>query len=260
MVKTYPNGFMAVKLEDCFEHYQENEILSGDNQIYCNNCNQMANASNCYKLFTSPEVMTIVLNRGKGIEFDVNFEYPLKINIGKYILDKDCKNNDYELICVLTHIGPSGMAGHFIAICKSDNSWYIYNDAQVDECIDPRNTNNKIIEGLPYVLFYQRIDKNSKEINANIQNQSINQINNNIGNGNMITLYFNYTDKEFYIDIDKDKTIKQIIKELSSKYGVDKKASIYFEDGNQFIRLDDKKKIKDYLNIKNETKLTILDS
>ena len=263
MVKVNPNGFISVKLEDCFQHYQQSEILSGDNQIYCNICNQMANAANGNKLFTAPEVMTIVLNRGKGIEFDVNFEYPLRINIDNYILDKECKNNDYELICVLTHIGPSGMAGHFIAICKSanDNKWYIYNDAQVDECIDPRNTNNKIIEGLPYVLFYQKYNKNSKDNNENIKNQVINQnnINNNI-NGNMLTLYFIYNDKEFYVDIDKNQTIKQIIKELNQKYGIDKKCSLYFEEGNDFIRLEDNKKIRDYPSIKNETKLTVLDS
>ena len=61
----------------------------------------MGNASNGNKLSTIPEIMTIVLIRGNGIEFDVNFEYPLKINIDKYVFDKDCKNNDYELICVL---------------------------------------------------------------------------------------------------------------------------------------------------------------
>ena len=31
-------GFESVKLEDCFENYQQDEILSGSNQIYCNNC------------------------------------------------------------------------------------------------------------------------------------------------------------------------------------------------------------------------------
>ena len=60
----------------------------------------------------------------------------------------------------------------------------------------------------------------------------------------MRTLYFVYNEKEFYIDIDKNKTIKQKIKEISSKYGINKKASIYFEEGTQFIRLDDKEILK----------------
>ena len=76
----------------------------------------------------------------------------------------------------------------------------------------------------------------------------------------MLTLYFIYNDKEFYVDIDKNQTIKQIIKELNQKYGIDKKCSLYFEEGNDFIRLEDNKKIRDYPSIKNETKLTVLDS
>ena len=63
--------------------------MSGTNQIYCNQCRQMANSSNSNKLFTLPEIMIIILNRGIGIQFDVNFEYPLKLNVDKYVLDKD---------------------------------------------------------------------------------------------------------------------------------------------------------------------------
>ena len=65
----------------------------------------MANASNNNKLFTLPEIMIIILNRGIGIQFDVNFEYPLKLNVDKYVLDKDWKKNEYKLIAVLSHIG-----------------------------------------------------------------------------------------------------------------------------------------------------------
>ena len=114
-------------------------------------------------MFTCPEVMTIILNRGKGLEFDVNFEYPLFINIDKYITNQSSLGNfKYELIGVLTHFGPSGMSGHFIAFCKSpvDDNWYCYNDSIVSTCEDPRYENNGDIEGIPYVLFYQKCDKN----------------------------------------------------------------------------------------------------
>ena len=118
----------------------------------------MSNATTGNKIFTSPEVLTIILNRGKGLEFDVNFEYSLNLNIEKFVIDKSERNNKYELICVLTHLGPSGMAGHFITFCKSpvDQNWYCYNDASVSQCDDPRYQNNDEIEGIPYVLFYQK--------------------------------------------------------------------------------------------------------
>ena len=233
MVKKCPEGFANVTLDNCFENYQDVEILNGPNQIFCNSCRQMANASTGNKMFTSPEVMTIILNRGKGLEFQVEFNYPLEINIDKYVMDKTIKNNNYELICVLTHIGPSGMAGHFIAFCKSpnDEKWYCYNDASVHEIYDPRIQNNEQIEGIPYVLFYQKYNPNKKLSNIdnnkiyspshnNINNNSIiysyNNYNNrgksnnsynksnpgyNNRNQNKITLFFKYNDKEVFLDV-----------------------------------------------------------
>ena len=111
---------MSVTLDNCFENSQDKEILNRANQIFCNNYKQVSDASTQNKMFTCPEVMTIILNGGKELEFEVNFEYPLFINIDEYITNKSSLGNfKYELICVLTHFGPSGMSGHFITFCKS---------------------------------------------------------------------------------------------------------------------------------------------
>ena len=260
--KYYPQGFISVKLEDCFENYQEDEILSGSNQIYCNNCRQMANASNGNKLYTLPEVMTIILNRGKGLEFDVNFEYPLQLNVDKYVLDQNCTNNNYELICVLSHIGPSGMAGHFIAFCRSpeDNRWYIYNDAKVSECMDPRYINDDMIEGLPYVLFYQKCNVNKNNAQNNNFNSDMDMDNNenSIEDPDKIVLYFKYNDKEVYLETDKDKRIYDVIKDLHKKYGTPKESSLYLEGNNELILLEYYKRISDYPNIKNKSKIVVI--
>ena len=257
-------GFESVKLEDCFENYQQDEILSGSNQIYCNNCHRMANAANGNKLFTLPEVMTIILNRGKGLEFDVNFEYPIHLNVDKYVMDKNCKNNNYELIAVLSHIGPSGMSGHFIAFCRSpeDNRWYIYNDAQVTECYDPRYHNDDMIEGLPYVLFYQKIDVNKRNNNSqdnNVDDIYMNDENENyIEDPNQITLFFKYDDKEFYLDTNKDNRIRDLIKELNKRYGIPKDSSLCLEGDNELILLEYYNKISQYPKIKNNSKIVVV--
>ena len=84
----------------------------------------MADASAKNLLFTSPEVITFIINRDKGSEFEINFEYPLFLDIDKYVIKKaDNDNNKYELICVLSE---SSISGHFIAICKSptDGNWH----------------------------------------------------------------------------------------------------------------------------------------
>ena len=180
MAKKKPNGFLSVTLDNCFENYEEEELLNGTNQIHCNNCNRMSDAKTGNKLFTCPQVMTIILDRGRGLEFDVIFEYPLIINIDKFVIDKSNDDNcQYELISVL-HYCESGISGHFIAFCKSpvDNKWYCYNDASVSECEDPRIQNNGNIEGIPYVLYYQKYQRN----NNKLINHNINNINNNSNN------------------------------------------------------------------------------
>ena len=240
MIKKSPNGFLSVTLDNCFENYQETEILTGQNQIYCNNCNQMANAKTGNKMFTSPEVMTIILNRGKGLEFDVIFEYPLFIDIDKYVMDKSNVNNKYELICVLTHLGPSGMAGHFIAFCKSpvNNKWYCYNDADVSEIDDPKNYRQEQIEGIPYVLFYQRCKSHN--------------------NKNKITLYVNYNEKQFFVDVDKNMKFSQLINLLNLKYKLPKNINLILSDQNNFISFENDKTINDYA-LENETLISAIE-
>ena len=126
--KKKAQGFFNVNLEDCFEQFEEQKLLYGYDQIYCYNCHRQSNASCFNKLYNCPEVLTIILNREK----DVEFQFPLDLNINKYIIDKNCETN-YELIGALIHLGYSEMNRHFIAYCKSpvDKKWYHYNDVEV---------------------------------------------------------------------------------------------------------------------------------
>ena len=145
-----------VDIIECFEYYQKGEFMTGDNQIYCNNCHTYSNSFNMSKLLFSPNILVINLNRGKGLQFDV------KLNFGEYL---DIKNfiyyNDsptyYKLIGIVTHFGPSSMGGHFIAFCKSfvDQKWYKYNDAIVNNS----SFQEASTTGIPYILFYSYIER-----------------------------------------------------------------------------------------------------
>jgi ubiquitin carboxyl-terminal hydrolase 2/21 len=200
--KVNPQGFGAVTLYDCFDQNEQIEMLEGANQIYCNSCRQNSNATSSNKLYTCPEVLTIILNRGKGLEFEVEFSFPMTISIEKYITDKTCDPN-YELIGVLTHHGPSGMAGHFVAYCKSpvNGQWYFYNDATVTQCSS--NVESEMqSKGIPYILFYQR---RKTKMEGNYESKCI---------------YFTYEGKEGYYDYtDDNKMLYQVYSEFRSKYG-----------------------------------------
>ena len=175
--------------------------MSGPNQMYCNFCKQQSNFSTSNIIYKHPEIFIIILNRGKGIEFQVPFQYPPSFILNDYM---NLNNNDnykineiieYELISVITHIGDSSMSGHFIACCKSpaDGHWYCYNDAIVTECKNPLNIfGNNNTSSIPYVLFYQ------------IKN---------------IILYFAFEKgKDLLLDVKKDMKFEEVVKLLFEKY------------------------------------------
>ena len=144
-----------VTVLDGFEYNQRYETYLS---YYCNDChNDNSTAISFTRYLYTPRVLIINLNRGKGIQFNVNINFDEYIDIRNYVFLNDSPHK-YELIGVISHFGESGMGGHFIAFCKhlSDygSKWYKFNDGFVDECTfkDVQNS------GMPYVLFYSYIN------------------------------------------------------------------------------------------------------
>ena len=221
-------NFENVTLDDCFEQSEEQEVLCGVNQIYCNNCSSSENAVTYNKLYNCPEILTIILNRGKGLEFDVQFKFPMFIDISKYVADKNC-NSKYELIGVITHLGESSMSGHFIAYCKSpnDNNWYCYNDSQVNICTKAVNEIDSF--GIPYVLFYQKY-------NGNINNKRP-----------YFVIQFSCNDKEGYLELEKNFLLSEVVNQIYKKYPWVPKQGVgfYILKNNNMNELDLKKRLNE---------------
>ena len=146
------NKNQDIDLYECFEYYNNSELMAGDNQIYCNICN--SNSDSLYEsiLYSTPNYLIIILNRGKGAVYEYNVNFPDQLNLFNFVTFKN-GNTLYELYAVISHIGPSSMSGHFIAFCKNriDKKWYKYNDAFVTLCQGP----NEYRSEMAYILFYK---------------------------------------------------------------------------------------------------------
>ena len=145
----------SVNIYDCFKYNQKIEVFSNENAMYCNVCQGQFESNYQTVLYTSPEILIIILNRGAGIEFKVKCEFTLDLNLYNFV---ELKNTGFmfDLIGVVTHMGESGASGHFIAYCKNpiDNRWYRYNDELVFPVSDFKN---EVIDyAMPYILFYQK--------------------------------------------------------------------------------------------------------
>jgi ubiquitin C-terminal hydrolase len=105
----------------------------------------------------SPNVLILILNRGKDNKFDVKLNFTETIDITEFVSQREMPKIIYNLYGVITHIGESGPNAHFIASCKSpiDGLWYKYNDAIVSVI---KNFMEEVVQmPTPYILFYQRV-------------------------------------------------------------------------------------------------------
>ena len=143
-----------IDLYECFEYYRSQEIMTGDNRMYCNICNNNCDSLYETSLYSTPKYLIINLNRGRGAVYECNVIFSEILDLHDFVADKN-GNINYELYAVICHIGPSSMSGHFVAYCKNrmDKKWYLYNDAFVTLC----ENNNEFQKGMPYILFYQNI-------------------------------------------------------------------------------------------------------
>ena len=141
-----------VDLYECFEYNRKIDSMTGDNQMYCNICNKLCDATYVTYLYSTPNYLILNLNRGKGAVYECKVNFPEKLNIFNFVTSKQA-TTAYELYAVICHLGPSSMDGHFVAYCRNrlDNKWYLYNDGFVTLC----TRKDQYTDGMPYILFYR---------------------------------------------------------------------------------------------------------
>ena len=149
------NKYNVVNLNDCFNYNQKTDTFTGDNKNYCNICKQLWDSEYTSKIFSAPNILVLILNRGKNNMYKVKLDFQETIDISNYVITSNGPII-YNLYAVITHLGESGPNAHFVATCKSpvDNIWYRYNDAMVNRI---NNFFKDVTNfGTPYILFYQK--------------------------------------------------------------------------------------------------------
>ena len=147
---------ITITLDECFIYNQKSDLCSGDNRHYCNICKKLCDSIYTTRILLGPEVLIIILDRGKGNLYDIKLDFSETINLSQFILQKEKGKAIYNLYGVITHVGQGSPNAHFVASCKSpiDYKWYRYNDALIKPITDIQS---EVIDyGTPYILFYEK--------------------------------------------------------------------------------------------------------
>ena len=146
--KRYYNNYVSIY--DCFEY---NEMQTSS-EFHCNSCNYDSISCSMTKIVLSSKTLIINLNRGHGMEFNVNIVFEEYLNIRKFVFMKESPYY-YELTGVICHFGDNDDSGHFIAYCKNcdDCNWYKFNDGIITKC----SFSDVCQKGMHYILFYSYV-------------------------------------------------------------------------------------------------------
>ena len=148
-----------ITLQDAFDHYKEGKLFSGINSITCQKCGCNCIHVQTNHLYTLPEYFIINLNRGKANMYKVDITIPETIDLNNEV-QTNLDNHNYKLICVVTHLGPHGTGGHYIAYCllEEKNLWYKFDDSLVTlSSYQEASSSNSLNCREPYILFYHRM-------------------------------------------------------------------------------------------------------
>ena len=219
-------------LYESLQNYCKTEVMDGENQINCEECNTKRK---CHKHLTFKNLPNILVIALKRFEFDYNtmlkyklndyFEFPFELDMKEFLMEDHSETNtEYELMGITIHYGVADF-GHYYDIIKGkDNKWYKFNDISVTEFKEediPHEAfgDKNIVEedelykekesekNNAYILIYKKKNFNVESveqlsINSNIKNDlalppynKFSHINNDIINEINIKLYKAWTVK-----------------------------------------------------------------
>ena len=160
-----------ITLRECFEYLQKEK---NNNQFYCSQCNNTVMGKSFERIVFPPEILAIILNRGKGKKVRNEVKIETIFDFSDFVDKKQNKKDVYyKLIGSCNHYGDSSATGHYTATCFYEDSYYFFNDSYVQQLKSFQYL------GEPIILFYRR--KYLKDNNYNNDSLEIkHEINYNI--------------------------------------------------------------------------------
>jgi hypothetical protein len=143
---------------DSLALFNKEEILDGEEKWYCNKCKNHQKASKKMEIFKTPYYLIVQLKRFKqrgallrsflGSKNDTMIDYKEILNLSDFVVGPDKEKSIYYLYGVVVHLALFN-GGHYVAFCKNQGDWLIYNDRNIEYLNNP-------IHKDAYLLFYKR--------------------------------------------------------------------------------------------------------
>ncbi|XP_058617802.1 uncharacterized protein LOC131531207 [Onychostoma macrolepis] len=141
------------RLEDGVQSYFASTKLFGDDQMYCENCDEKSDTIWICEIHEHPTILALHLKRFVYDYWSCRFEKndcPMDVP-----LHLSLQGQEYWLYAVINHRG-SRYGGHYTADIRSstENKWYCFDDSRVTETDESKLKRSSEA----YLLLYQKMD------------------------------------------------------------------------------------------------------
>ncbi|MCQ2821437.1 MAG: hypothetical protein MJ252_29605 [archaeon] len=172
-ISTCKENFIDISLDvmdsnniySSFAKYCEIEQLEGENQYYCEICKEKRDSVKQLLFRKFPKILILHLkrfdNKQRKITKKIDFEREINLKDFYYHPEgKERRKYIFRLKAVLLHQGNSIYSGHYFSYVNvtGQEDWYCFNDTIVKR-IDP----SLVYDSKPYILFYEKLDKETEK-------------------------------------------------------------------------------------------------
>ena len=139
---------------DLLNDYTSLEILDNDNTWKCDKCLENVNSEKKIVFWNLSEILIFQVKRYSNNlqKNNDHINFPMTLKMGRFTMNYNEDSTNYEL-CAMSVQEGSLSGGHYYAICKVKEQWYVYNDTNVFKI-----NKDEVLKKNPYCLFYKRIN------------------------------------------------------------------------------------------------------
>ena len=141
-IMNFTKNSSELNIFNCFDYLTRTK----KSNIKCTNCDNQAYTY--YKIDSTKDILTFVLDRGTDFTNEIKFNLAYNIDISKYFFNQDNKQS-YELIGFCSFYKDEKICFSFFKNYEN-NQWYQYNGSDIKICPNLENV------GAPFLLLYKK--------------------------------------------------------------------------------------------------------
>ena len=144
-------------LDDALFEFTKDELLTEDNAVFCQKCQQKRSVTKGLRLATAPSILVCHLKRfafndyGRLVRLHKRIDFPQQLEIGDYMSNLNkARPPPYDLVGVLVHQGQTCASGHYLSFVKKNGEWFKCNDSEVTKVDE-----STVMMQQAYILMYE---------------------------------------------------------------------------------------------------------